>query len=72
MDIEQIKRDGELAALQRQIENIQHFLSHSAWDSTISQGRYSGLGKAITEAETALQNMRLLLNEIKKLDPKVT
>ncbi len=72
MDIELIKRQGMIDALSQQIRNSQHYLTNRAWDGTVKSGRYCKLGEAILRAEEELQNMLVLLDEIKKLDPKVT
>lgn len=72
MDVEFIKRQGMIDALSQQIRNSQHYLTNRAWEDTVKSGRYRKLGEAIVRAEAELQNMRVLLDEIKKLDTKVT
>ena len=72
MDIELIKRQGMIDALTQQIRNSQHYLTNRAWEDTVKSGRYCKLGEAIACAEAELHNMRVAIDEIKKLDPQVT
>lgn len=67
-EIARIKRAGELDALRYQILQIQHYFSNDAWCNTASSGHYKKLGEAITKAEKKLKQMRMLLDEIRRID----
>lgn len=68
MDIEEIKRAGAIGVLKSKIGSIKHELTNHVWNATEKDGSYCGLGKAIIKAEFYLKDMRILLEEIQKLD----
>lgn len=67
-EIARIKRAGELDALRYQIMQIQHYFGHYAWCDTIRGGHYKKLGVAIEKAENKLKQMRMLLDEMHRID----
>ena len=71
MDIDAIKRDGQIAAIKQVIRARQHKLS-TCWEGTEQFGRYNGLGLAIRRAQTHLSDINELLKVLQQLDPKVT
>lgn len=70
-DIARIRRAGELNALREAINNIKRYFSNGdAWKDSESNGTYKKLGLSITKAEHKLKEMRLLLAEVTKIDPR--
>lgn len=67
-EIARIRRVGELDALRYQILQLQHYFNNDAWRNTASGGHYKKLGLVITKAENQLKRMRMLLDEMNKLD----
>jgi len=71
MDIDAIKRDGQVWAIKQAIRQQQNELS-MCWDSTEDSGRYKGLGLAIRRAQTHLSEINELLKALQQLSPKET
>jgi len=67
-DVEEIKRDGVIHGLKSSIDARVHIVSTS-FDKLVRQGKYSDLAVAMRQASAAIDEMRVLLEELKELEP---
>jgi len=70
MNIEKIKRDGEIEALRRKIDYLHFNLTNINWDNIKRNGKFMRLGEAIDNAEIMLKQMREILISLQEMEPE--
>lgn len=68
--IERTKHDGAVRALKERLDSFMFELTNRNWEAIKSNGHYNRMGKALTDANTILCQMRETLDAIQELEPK--
>ena len=70
IDIENIKKEGAIAALKEKIRVLQFRVSTSAWSNTMKKNHYYRLHEAIADAYKTLYDIEVAFAALQELEPE--